>query len=46
MTAIEFMHSLANLKYLGTFDYIEDNANMIKKIRVIYTRTIYFLKGI
>ena len=46
MTAIEFMHSLSNLKYLGTFDYIEDKADMIKRIRVIYSRTIYFLKDI
>ena len=27
MTAIESMHSLSNLKYVGIFDYIEDSKN-------------------
>ena len=42
MTAIESMHSSSNLKYVGIFDYAED----IVKIRTIYTRIVYFLKGI
>ena len=42
MTAIEFIHSLSNLKYVGVFNYIED----IIRIRTIYKRIVYFLKGI
>ena len=33
MTAIESMHYLSNLKYVGILDYIEDAALMIKKIK-------------
>ena len=42
MTAIESMHSLSNLKYVGIFNYIEDTV----RIRTIYTRIVYFLKDI
>ena len=42
MTETESMHSLSNSKYLGIFDYIEDTA----KIKTIYLRIVYFLKGI
>ena len=42
MTAIESMHSLSNLKYVGIFDYIEETV----RIRAIYTRIVSFLKGI
>ena len=46
MTAIELMHSLSNLKYVGIFDYMEDKVFMIKINQVIYTGTVYFRKGI
>ena len=36
MTAIEPMHSLSNLKYIGIFDYIEDTV----RIQIIYTRIV------
>ena len=40
------MYSLANLKYIGIFDYIEDTVSMIKRNQAIYTRIIYFQKNI
>ena len=46
MTAIESMHSLSNLKYIGIFDYIEDTVFMIKRNQAIYTRIVYFQKCI
>ena len=45
MTATESMHSLSNLKYVGTFDYIEDAVFMIKRKQAIYTRSVYFQRG-
>ena len=46
MTTIESMYSLSNLKYSGILDYIEDTVFMIKTNQVIYTRIVYFQKGI
>ena len=42
MTAIESMLSLSNLKYVGIFDYKGDTV----RIEKVYTRIVYFLKGI
>ena len=41
ITAFESMYSLSNLKYIGIFDYIEPTI----RIQTIYTRIVYFLKG-
>ena len=46
MTAVESMHSVSNSKYVGIFDYIEDTVFMIKRSQAIYTRIVYFQKGI
>ena len=46
MTAIESMHSLSNLKYVGIFNYIEDTVFMIKRNQAIYTRLVYVQKDI
>ena len=46
MTAIESMHSLLKLKYVGMFNYIEDTVFMIKRNQAIYTRLAYFQKAI
>ena len=42
MIAIESIHLLSNLKYVGIFDYKE----VTVRIRTIYKRIVYFLKGI
>ena len=42
MTAVESMHSFSKLKHERIFDYVEDAV----RIRAIYTRIVYFLKGI
>ena len=46
MTTTESMHFLLNLKYVGIFDYIEDTVFMTKRNQTIYTRIVYFQKGI
>ena len=46
MDVIDSVHSLSNLKYVGIFDYIEDTVFMIKRNQRIYTRIVYFQKGI
>ena len=37
-----FFVKFKNLKYVGIFDYMQDTV----RIRTVYTRKLYFLKGI
>ena len=46
MAVIESMHYLLNLKYVGAFHYIEGTAFMTKRNQQIYTKIVYFQKGI
>ena len=46
MTAIESMHYLSILRYIGIFNYREDAVFVIKGNQAIYTRLVYFPIGI
>ena len=45
MTTFKSMGPLSNVRYVDIFDYIKDTVFMIERNQEIYTRIVYFRKG-